>query len=218
MTNIKDTLDSIRTRRTLKVLSKTPLAVKPRDENFIKTLIESAYYAPQHYPCFAGHQQHLSSPLPWRFYVLDSATCRQLAQKLADLPDAGKMPGMLNTADYLIQTTWCPLPMAQATTPGLLFDGNLVNMEHIAAAGAAAQNLLLTATALGRENYWGSGGPLREAFAYEWLGIPTAEILIGSLFIFPSESEVADDSVMFKTSERRNQRGALEDSYRFVAL
>ncbi|MGY0400125.1 MAG: hypothetical protein ACWIPH_09415, partial [Ostreibacterium sp.] len=79
MTHNLNTLDSIRTRRTLKVTSETPLPIKPIDYSFIETLIESAYYAPHHYPCCADYQQQLASPLPWRFYVLDSAVCRQLS-------------------------------------------------------------------------------------------------------------------------------------------
>ncbi len=228
MTNILNTLDSIRQRRTIKALSDTPLPTTACDKAFIHTLIESAYYAPQHYPCYARHQQHLPSPLPWRFYVLDSTTCRQLAHKIPQLTDAvGKVPAMLNSADYLLMATWCPLPRqsndkqsadTQSNHDDLLYDGNAVNMEHIAAAGAAIQNLLLTATALGHENYWGSGGPLREAFTFDLLGIPDTEILLGSLFIFPSEDNPQAKTTTFVTSKRRDQRGALADSYRFVSI
>lgn len=210
-----DTLQSIRQRRTVKVISDTPLPIKPCDNDLIETLMESAYYAPFHYPCFAGHQQHQPSPLPWRFYVLDSANCRQLGKTLAanDI-SMGKILGMLNTADYLIQATWCPLPGTQSNAE---FDGNLINMEHIAAASAAVQNILLTATALGHENYWSSGGCLREAFTDELLGIPEAEILLGSLFIFPAEDSLPEQTDFFP-SKRRDQRGALADSYRLIHL
>lgn len=217
-----DTLQSIRTRRTVKVLSETPLPTVPADEGFIDTLLTSAYWAPQHYPCFVQHQQHLPSPLPWRFYVLDSQACRDLAVKLTELDiTVGKVNDMLNSADYLLQATWCPLPQSEQVSEhadtNRLFDGNVVNMEHIAAAGAAVQNVLLTATALGHENYWSSGGPLREAPVFELMGIPTAEILLGSLFIFPSQPS-APEHVQYLPSKRRDQRGALSDSYRWVTL
>lgn len=213
-----DTLTAIRKRRTVKALSETPLPTIPADKHLIETLLESAYWAPQHYPCFATHQQHLSSPLPWRFYALDSQTCRDLATKfIANDIKVGKINDMLNSADYLIQATWCPLPKGEHLPSEMLFDGNVVNMEHIAAASAAVQNLLLTATALGHENYWSSGGALRENFAFDIMGIPTAEILLGSLFIFPSEHTASAD-VTYLPSKRRNQRGALSDSYRWVTL
>lgn len=211
-----DTLASIRTRRTIKVLSDTPLPTTACDEEFIQTLIESAYYAPNHYPCPNEHKQHLSSPLPWRFYVLDSSGCRRLAQKLPELTDApGKLLPMLNSADYLLLATWCPQTKKQEDEK-TLFDASLVNMEHIAAAGAAIQNLLLTATALGQENYWGSGGCLRGAEAYKMLGIPTAEILLGSLFLFPDADESTGEQIKFATSNRREQRGNVKDSYRII--
>lgn len=214
---IHNTLESIRNRRTLKMLSDTPLASKPRDHHLIETLIESAYYAPQHYPCFAGHQQHLPSPLPWRFYVADSHTCRQLASWIVNQQiDAGKILGMLNTADFLILSTWCPLPSNNQHSD-ILFDGNLVNMEHIAATGAAIQNILLTATALGYENYWSSGGILREQTMFERLHIPIAEILLGAVFIFPILSSESNN-IQQLPSKRRHQRGLLSDSYRFISL
>ncbi len=216
MTTPLDTLTAIRRRRTVKVLSETPLPPTPADTDFIETLLQSAYWAPQHYPCFARHQQHLPSPLPWRFYVLDSQTCRDLAKKLTAAEiKIGKINAMLNSADYLIQATWCPLPMAETAAPNIIFDGNAVNMEHIAATGAAVQNLLLSATALGHENYWSSGGPLREAFAFKLMGIPAAEILLGALFIFPAEDSTPA-AVQYLPSKRRDQRGALADSYRWV--
>lgn len=208
------TLDSIRARRTMKALSDTPLPVVPADRDFIETLIESAYWAPFHYNAHADHKDSLSSDLPYRFYVLDSQACRLLAKRLLDEGiDAGKPLGMLHAADYLIQATWTPQPSEGET----LFEPSLTNMEHIAAAGAGIQNLLLTATALGRENYWGSGGILRQAQAFEWLQIPPAEILLGSLFIFPDPDKMPKE-VIFKASPKRQKRGALSDCYRWVNL
>lgn len=213
-----NTLDSVRQRRTLKVIAEQPLPAKSFDEDFIHTLIESAYYAPQHYPCSPNHQSNMASPLPWRFYVLSASTCRTLAAKLIEHDiAAGKIIGMLNSADYLIQATWCPLP---SNNQAELFSGNLVNMEHIAAAGAAIQNLLLTATALGHENYWSSGGVLRNAPVSEWLGISNAEILLGSLFIFPNEKirSQHSDKLTAIPSKRRESRGNISDSYRIVTV
>ncbi len=217
MNNPLDTLQSIRERRTIKIMSDVPLPTKPCDAKLIETLIESAYYAPYHYPCSSSHQEHMASALPWRFYVLDSSACRQLASVLTreNIP-ANKPIGMLNTADYLIQATWCPqASRSESADEDILFDGNLINMEHLAAAGAAIQNLLVSATSLGLENYWGSGGPLRQKRFFDKLGIPNEEILLGALFIFPSEDEVGEE-VSIATSNRREKRGELAESYRFV--
>lgn len=213
-----DTLQSIRNRRTVKVISETPLPITPRDEDLINTLIESAYYAPFHYPCHNCYRQAQDSPLPWRFYVLDSQACRQLEQRFQQADKRmGKISQMLNSADYLIQATWCPQPQKDGEQSDELFVGNLVNMEHLAAAGAAIQNLLLTATALGHENYWSSGGILREAFTYQQMGINEAEILLGSLFLFPSEAD-APPTTNYLLGKRHGQRGQVDDCYRFVNI
>ncbi len=214
-----NTLESIRARRTMKAFSDSPLPATPADRDFIETLIESAYWAPFHYNAHADHKDGLSSDLPYRFYVLDSQACRALAKRLIDAgldvskPEVSKPLSMLHTADYLIQTTWTPHPCEGEA----LFEPSLTNMEHIAAAGAGIQNLLLAATALGRENYWGSGGVLRQAQAFDWLQIPQTEILLGALFIFPDPNKLPNN-VTFETSPKRQKRGALTDCYRWVSL
>lgn len=217
-----NTIESIQQRRTFKILSAEPLPTKPYDAAFIEQLIQSAYYAPFHYPAAKNHCDALSSPLPFRFYVLDSSTCRTLASMLPNLNEKnGKMPDMLNAADYVIYTTWCPEPEKSTSTTNnddTLFAGSLINMEHLAAASAGVQNILLTATALGHENYWSSGGPLRQPFAYELLGIPTQEITLGALFLFPSSEDLTHTPAKQFFSKRRNQRGELADVYRVVAL
>lgn len=218
MTKPLNTLDSIRQRRTIKAISEQPLPIKPLDKSFIQTLMESAYYAPYHYPCQSLYQNNLSSPLPWRFYVLSSQTCRELAANLQEQKiSAEKIIGMLNSADYLIQSTWCPLVDSNSTEEDL-FVGNLINMEHIAASGAAIQNLLLTATALGYENYWSSGGVLRDSYVSRLLGINEQEILLGSLFIFPSETEGENNPMVFSNGKRRDKRGEIDSSYQIISL
>ncbi len=68
---------------------------------------------------------------------------------------------MLLAADALIMqlVTKCGHCYAHGYEPG--FAVTLTNVEHIAAAYAAIQNLLLAATARGIRNYWSSGGVLR---------------------------------------------------------
>ena len=67
------------------------------------------------------------------------------------------------------------------------FAATLANMEHIAAAAAAIENLLLAATARGVSNYWSSGGVLRSQIVRQLLAIPPAEIVLGAIFFFPKE-------------------------------
>ncbi len=208
------TLQSIRQRQTFKMLSEKPLPTTPADTQLIEQLLEAAYWAPFHYPAHIDHKNELDAELPFRFYVLDSANCRALAKKLQDENiEANKLIPMLHSADYLLQATWTPQPY----NGDELFEPSPKNMEHIAAAGAAIQNLLLTATALGRHNYWGSGGVLRQDFAFDWLGMPKTEILLGALFIFPDEDDITQ-SVQLKTSPKRDKRGDLKGCYRWVSV
>ncbi|PIE45397.1 MAG: hypothetical protein CSA45_03410 [Gammaproteobacteria bacterium] len=211
------TLDAIRQRRTIKAISHELLPPKSTDKALIETLLEAAHWGPYHYPCSLEYRSTLSSEVPWRFYVLDSQTCRKLAVKLNEMNiNTGKVGGMLNCCDYLIMSTWCPQAMKQPQANGILFDGSIINMEHIAATGAAIQNLLLAATALGQKNYWGSGGVLRQAFAFELLGIAVEEILLGALFIFPSDDE--GGKIQYVSGKKPAQRGTTTDACRWVTL
>ena len=61
---------------------------------------------------------------------------------------------MLNVAKSTIVMTWLP---KKDPDRGQLFEPDLKNMEHIAAASAATQNILIGATSLGLRSYWSSG-------------------------------------------------------------
>ena len=69
-------------------------------------------------------------------------------------------------------------------------------MEHIAATGAAIQNMLVGATALGYPNYWSSGGVLRFDPMRTHFNVPTEEIILGTLFVFPNDAESRADEVV----------------------
>lgn len=173
----------IRNRKTLKVISEKqyPFALA---KVVIEELLEAASWAPFHRPAAKSHCQssELSSKVPWRSYVLDTKNCRHLRQTLLDTGDTTKIPAMLMAATNLIQFTWLPNPKASDGT--LLYDPTLENMEHIAAASSAIQNLLIAATAREIQTYWSSGGSLRNPETLKLLGIPEGEILLGSIFLF----------------------------------
>jgi len=202
----------IRERCTEKVLSSEP---QPASANtsLADELLELAAWAPFHRPADAIHLEgrEQSGIMPWRFYVLDAESCRKLHTRLLG-KDSSKIMEMLTTADCLVQATWLPNPSAEEGNG--LFAPTLENMEHLAAAGAAVQNLLLGATASGIRNYWSSGGILRTPEIFELLGIPQRELLIGSLFFFPQD--VGDATVA--TSKLRDKRGPLSGWVRRVSV
>ncbi len=202
----------IRERCTEKVLSSEPFPASS-ETTLADRLLELAAWAPFHRPADASHLEgrEQSGIMPWRFYVLDAESCRKLRSRLIE-KDSSKIMEMLATADCLVQATWLPNP-SQDKGEGL-FAATLENMEHLAAAGAAVQNLLLGATASGIRNYWSSGGILRTPEVFELLGIPSGELLLGSLFFFPQD--VGEATVA--TSKLRDKRGPLSGWVRRVSV
>lgn len=192
----------IRDRRTTKVLAPEPLDV-PAERDWTE-LFEDAAWAPFHRPADASHRQGaLDGIMPWRFHVLNAKLCRELREALADR-EAGKIRDMLASADLLVLATWLPNP-AEVSSPNL-YAGSLENMEHIAAASCAIQNVLLAATARNIPNYWSSGGVLRSVDVAERLGISPAEILLGAIFLFPEQT---GEGVQVVHSKLRDQRTPL---------
>ena len=212
---------TIRARHTVKVLADGPAPARDR-RALVEALVETAGWAPFHRPAAAGHRGVLPSPVPWRFYVLDAAACRALREALGEA--GSKVAGLLAAADALVQVTWLPDPPgadpaagatadpAAGATTGL-FEPTLANMEHVAAAGAAVQNLLLAATAHGLPTFWSSGGGvLRSPDVFARLGIPAGETLLGSVFLFPEDTPVEARGL----SKLRQTRGPASDWSRWV--
>jgi len=207
MSQTTPTADTIRARRTTKMLADQPLPVRDCRAQ-VDELIAAAGWAPFHRPCDKTHQRADAAGIePWRLYALDAPACRLLREQLIDAGDSSKVPRMLAAADALVLATWLPNPprkdqVDQPHDRGGLFDPTLENMEHLAAASAAVQNLLLAATERGIANYWSSGGALRSDATFEQLSIPTTELLLGAVFLFPS----ASDGVQINPSKLRDQR------------
>ena len=209
---------AIRDRRTVKVMAEVPAPV--RDVRaVVDELIAVAGWAPFHRPAADVHRKALASPVPWRFYALDAAACRALRDLLGG--EGGKVLEMLAAADALVLATWLPDPLPEGTTAALAaapasssapgFEPTVNNVEHVAAAGAAIQSLLVAATARGIPTYWGSGGVLRTPAVFERLGIPAGELLLGSVYLFPAEAEGA------VLSKLRETRGPAATWSRWVA-
>lgn len=201
----------IRGRRTTKVLADHALPVVDAREA-VEELVATAGWAPFHKPAARVHLESGASTsiVPWRFHLVDAPACRAIREVLLDRGDKSKIPRMLGAAVALVQATWLPNP-PRGPVEGL-FEATEENMEHVAAAGAAVQNLLLAATARGIPSYWSSGGVLRGAEAFGWLGIPAREILLGSIFLFPTEHPGAE----VNPGAHRDRRGAPSDWSRWV--
>ena len=214
--------DAIQRRHTLKVVADLNDAWPAADDDDLvprlEPLLDLAGCAPFHYRC---HESQLGptmdSPVPWRFHVLTATACRELAKQfVVEEAAAGKIVGMLAAADAMIMTTWLPDPPQDATsdTPREIqsFEASQRNMEHIAGASAAVQNLLLAATARGWHNYWSSGGILRMDSTYDRLTIPKTQVLLGAIFLFPRDTRDA----FTKPGANRETRGHRDDWSRWI--
>lgn len=198
-------LSAIKNRATTKVLSQTPWApsLEEKDrEILIDQLLELAAAAPYHYESAAKYRAELSSSLPFRYYVADAKRCREAVHFAAEHDvDSGKIGGMLLTAEVLMMVTWLPDVFGEPAVgrEPIPFTGNLRNMEHVAAAAASIQNVLVGASAMGYPTYWSSGGILRFNPMRGHLQVPEGEILLGALFIFPEDAlEHADEVITGK--------------------
>jgi hypothetical protein len=197
----KSVQGTIEQRKTSKVLASSPWQsslTEAEQIDLIKRLLDLAAHAPYHYKSAERYKASgKTSALPFRAYTLTSNDCRKLAALIENTqPAPGKITNMLWATEVLMMITWLPdvfgeQPLEYEFEP-VPFLGNLRNMEHIAATGAAINNILLGATAEGFPNYWSSGGALRHKVARTILDIPMDEILLGSLFIFPKDAHQRD--------------------------
>ncbi len=212
--------EAIQKRKTVKLRADpfNPLpVVKGHDfKSTIEELLILAGKAPFHHENHEKRRtEHLPGAEPWRFHVLDCRSCRTLLDSLnreTPMKASEGIRRMLAAADALILTTWLPEPSRKNTRP---FYPNLKNMEHIAAAGAAIQNLLLAATSKEINAYWSTGGVLRKPKLLNFLDIPGHEVLIGAVFLFPEEFP---ESVQIKTGKNRDKRGDIVDFMRWVRV
>ncbi|REJ72321.1 MAG: nitroreductase [Planctomycetota bacterium] len=208
------TIESIiRARRTEKVLC-DPDAARPvppdvaeRNRNIVLQAIKTAGWAPFHYP-----RKVDGIAEPWRAHVLWYDAAHKAALHLRDeLHVTSKGPRLAAACSALVLVTWLPeCTDFQSQTE----EKRARDEEHLAAAAAMVQNLLLLLTAHGMGTYWSSGGSFQTPEMYRYLGIPEAERLLAALFIeYP---EMRDDSRERKPGSQRDNR--CEDWIREVSL
>ncbi len=168
-----------------------------------------------------GSEAEAAAIEPWRVYLLDAPTCRRLIETIQtesqaasepiwrDAPGS-KIPRMLAAAGALALLCWLPDPPVPAATDSSPSTSTPAapdtedplsrreaerekrNREHLAAAAAYGQNLLVAATARGMASYWSSGGVLATERALGLCGVPAGQPLLGALFFFPQPEPDAD--------------------------
>lgn len=213
----------VRKRETRKVFAdpNDPPTIESGLIDDVWAACDVAKWAPFHYPSHKLHQSEMTSPVPWRFHILDHVACRQLISELPKLAEVnadspalasamnGKIPSMLAAAGALVLVTWLPHPSkGDEPNPKLV----QMNEEHVLAAAAATQTLLLALTARNRRTYWSSGGALATRPVFDRLAIGSNERFTAAIFVWPDVFE-GEESVAGK---HRGTRGEVADFARQV--
>lgn len=156
-------------RRTIgKVKAEQP----PRE--LIEQVLDAATWAPNH---------RLTEP--WRFVVLAGQAREALGwfmgeQNAARHP-AGNAEAELDRERGARKALRAPVVIAIGVEPGV--GDKIEEIEEVAAVAAAAQNMLLTAHALGLGAKWSSGAIIHDSAVKQWLGLSERGLLLGFIYI-----------------------------------
>jgi nitroreductase len=200
---------AIRERRTEKVLSPIedarpiPADVDALRRPQVLAALETAGWAPFHYVRQPGGVAE-----PWRAHVLWQDRAIDVAKHLRDgLGVTSKEPLLLAGCSAAVLVTWLPEfgePSEKPRSPAVMEEQRSRDEEHLAAASAMVQNLLLLLTAHGMGTYWSSGGRLRKPELFDTLGIPRGERFLAGVFIeYP---EMMDENKQRKPGSHRDKR------------
>ena len=198
----------IRSRRTEKVLAQledakdVPADVDALRRPQVNAAIQTAGFAPFHY----ARQPDIAEP--WRAHILWHDQAIKVTHHLRDeRGDTGKLPMLLAGCSAAVLVTWLPEfdgNRGKPLKPQVAEEQRSRDEEHLAAASAMVQNLLLLLTAHGMGTYWSSGGALRKPEMFEHLGIPAEERFLAGVFIeYP---EMMDGTKDRKPGSHRDKR------------
>ena len=166
-----------------------------------------AGWAPFHYD-----RAHEGIAEPWRAHVLWHEDCRTIAANFHrwfdDVKPSNKLPRMLSTCGALVLVTW--IPQFQSVTGAHSSETpekqRQVDEEHLAAASAMVQNLLLLLSADSMGTYWSSGGTFRTSAMFERLEIPAQERLLAAVFVeFPETNSQPLERIAGKQRANRSK-------------
>jgi nitroreductase len=162
--------DIIRNRHTTKAAAMNGQIIPDRQ---VQQLMELADWAPTH-----GKTE------PWRFFIFGGEALKQFGRLHADLywsdTDEDKRTRIkydklilsANKASHLIITV-----MKRS------IGAKIPALEEMAAVAAAAQNILLGATALGIASIWSTGGMTYHPSLKKYLGIGEEDKIMGLLYL-----------------------------------
>jgi nitroreductase len=159
-------IDVLLKRRSAKVLTDPA-----PDEGALGLLLESAARAPDH-----GRLR------PWRFIVIRGAARERLGELMADQLRR-KQPAA--SAEMLQRERQKALraPLIIVVAAVCSATAKIPAIEQILAAGAAAQNMMLAATALGFGAMWKTGEAAYDDTVKMALGLEAGDAIVGFLYL-----------------------------------
>ena len=168
--NVEEINRLIRNRRS--VFPKQFEAGRKIDDAIVQEILENATWAPNH-----GHTE------PWRFVVFTDGGLQKLATFQAELykKEAGE-----NFKEATYQTlSNNPLKASHVIALCMKRDPNkkFPEVEEIAAASCAVQNIYLSVTAYGLGGYWTTGGVTYKQSAKEFFGLGEDDKLLGFFYL-----------------------------------
>jgi nitroreductase len=159
-------IDALLQRRSAKALT----APAP-DVGALELILAAAAAAPDH-----GRLR------PWRFIVIEGESLGRFGDLLA----AHLRRQHPTTTDEVLQRERqkafrapMVLVVAAICTPG----GKIPVIEQVLAAGAAAQNVMLAALALGFNSMWKTGGPAYDDEVKAALGLEAKDAIVGFMYL-----------------------------------
>jgi nitroreductase len=141
------------------------------DDHALDVMFRSALRAPDH-----GRMR------PWRFIVIAGAERERFGELMAGLLQA-RQPDA--TPDMLTRERSKPLraPVIVVVAAHTRPSDKIPEVEQLLSAGAAAQNIMLAAHALGYGAMWKTGAPAYDDEVKRVLGLEPADSIVGFIYL-----------------------------------
>ena len=161
-----DLFDAIYHRHSNKKVKADPV---PRE--IIEKLLDAAVQAPNHYKV-----------RPWRFVVLTGEARNRLGDVMA-ASQLDRHPEFPREAFDKCRATPLQAPVVIAVGVEKPGEPKVLEIENIAAAAAACQNILLAAHGMGLGAKWRTGEWARDPMVKEFLGFEADQHLIAFIYV-----------------------------------
>jgi nitroreductase len=159
-------IEALLERRSAKALT----APAP-DEGALELIFASAAAAPDH-----GRLR------PWRFIVIQGTGLERFGDLLADHLHRSYPSSAPETLQRERQKAF-RAPMIVVVAAICTAGGKIPVIEQVLAAGAAAQNVMLAALALGFNSMWKTGAPAYDEQVKAALGLEAKDAIVGFMYL-----------------------------------